>query len=464
MSTTLIPTDVAQPEAASAPVQTAHPVSDTDRLPLIDILRGVALLGILLINIPGFAMPQYYSEAFRSNSGDGNFWLYAFISVFWEGKMRALFGMVFGAGVLLFTAKKEAVGRPVTGLFYRRMFWLLVFGLIHAHLLLWEGDILYFYAICGMIIFLFRNMKARHLVWFVPVVAVLDFGIYATYYSQIRSQHIAYGEAVQARDSGAELTESQTTALTEWRELEKSIIPNREDAAENTRKMKGDYASVGSVVRPLAFRLETIYLPISIPDSVALMLFGMALLKWGFLGGKWSRRTYWRLVALGYGLGLPLVIFSFYHTTVHNPTMEAALAHMDTQPIPWVRMIYPFQRLLLVMAHASLVILIFQGGWLKSLGRRLAAVGQMAFTNYITHTIICSLVFFGYGLNYFAEMDYYQIFGVAIAIWIFQLIVSPWWLERFQFGPLEWLWRSLTYWKKQPFRRVGDLLTPATGR
>jgi uncharacterized protein len=185
------------------------------------------------------------------------------------------------------------------------------------------------------------------------------------------------------------------------------------------------------------------------------MLFGMALLKWAFLGGKWSRRSYWRLVALGYGLGLPLVAYSFYHTTVHNPTMEAALTHMDTQPVPWIRLIYPFQRLLLVMAHASLIILIFQGNGLKNLGRRFAAVGKMAFTNYITHTIICSLVFFGYGLNYFAEMPYYQIYLLALGIWIFQLILSPWWLERFQFGPLEWLWRSLTYWKAQPFRRFG---------
>lgn len=454
MTSTLIPGAVAPQEMTTPGVPTAHPVADTERLPLIDILRGVALLGILLINIPGFAMPQYYSEAFRSNPRDGNFWLHAFITVFWEGKMRALFGMVFGAGVLLFTAKKEALGRPVTGLFYRRMFWLLLFGLIHAHLLLWEGDILYFYAICGMIVFLFRNMRARHLALFVPVVAILDFGVYATYYSQIRSQHIAYGEAVVARDAGAELTGDQATALTGWRELEKSIIPNREDAAENTRKMKGDYASVAGYIRPLALDFQTKYLPISIPDSVALMLFGMALLKWGFLGGKWSRRTYWRLVALGYGLGLPLVVYSFYYTTIHNPTMEAALVHMDTQPIPWVRLIYPFQRLLLVMAHASLIILIFQGKWLGNLGRRFAAVGKMAFTNYITHTLICSLVFFGYGLNYFAEMEYYQIYVLALGIWIFQLILSPWWLDRFQFGPLEWLWRSLTYWKVQPFRRV----------
>src|SRR5262245_50983467 len=114
----------------------AMPVAEAQRVRLLDALRGVALLGILLMNIPGFAMPNYFSEAFRNDPTSANFWLNAVITVFFEGKMRALFGMVFGAGVLLFVAKKEQTGRPVTGLFYRRMFWLIVFGLIHAHLVL----------------------------------------------------------------------------------------------------------------------------------------------------------------------------------------------------------------------------------------------------------------------------------------------------------------------------------------
>src|SRR5581483_7705151 len=131
---------------AQAPTATAAaPVSEAERLRLIDALRGVALLGILLMNIPGFAMPNYYAESFKSNPRDVNFWVSAVVSVVFEGKMRALFGMIFGAGVLLFVSKKERAGRSVTGLFYRRMFWLVLFGLAHAHLILWIGDILYLY-------------------------------------------------------------------------------------------------------------------------------------------------------------------------------------------------------------------------------------------------------------------------------------------------------------------------------
>src|SRR5436190_9157307 len=153
----------------------AAPVSEAQRVKLIDALRGVALLGILLMNIPGFAMPNYFSESFRSDPTNINFWVSAVISVVFEGKMRALFGMIFGAGVLLFVAKKEQTGKSVTGLFYRRMFWLVLFGLFHAHVILWLGDILYLYGVCGMIVYLFRKVKPIYLAMGVPLVAVVGF-------------------------------------------------------------------------------------------------------------------------------------------------------------------------------------------------------------------------------------------------------------------------------------------------
>src|SRR5262245_23524105 len=174
------------------------PVTDAQRLRLIDALRGVAVLGILLMNIPGFAMPQYFSESFRNDPTSVNFWVNNVISVAFEGKMRALFGMVFGAGVLLFVLKKEQTGKPVTGLFYRRMFWLVLFGLVHAHLILWTGDILYLYGVCGMIVYLLRNVKPAYLVLGVPLVAVGDFTAGTLFYQNVRAKRIAY---VEARDA-----------------------------------------------------------------------------------------------------------------------------------------------------------------------------------------------------------------------------------------------------------------------
>lgn len=438
----------------TAPVTPIAPVAEAQRLKLIDALRGVALLGILLMNIPIFSMPQFSSEAYRNDPSNVNFWVSAVISVFFEGKMRALFGMIFGAGIVLFVTKKEQAGVPVTILFYRRMFWLVVFGLIHAHLILWMGDILYLYGICGMLVYLLRNVKPIYLVLGVPLVAVVDFSANTVFYNQIRTQRIAYVDAMKATDEKKPLTDSQEKAISDWHELEQSMMPNREIAKSNTQKMKSDYSTVAGYVRRLAFRFQTRFLIYEIWDSVALMMLGIALYRWGFLSGHWTNQSYWKVMAIGYGIGLPLVGYSFYHRFLHFPNHEASLARMELVPIEWAGLIYPFQRILLVLAHTSALILFYKANVAPRLSRSLIAVGQMAFTNYIMHSVICTLFFFGYGLNYYGEMQYYQIYFVVIAIWILQLIVSPIWLHYYLFGPLEWLWRSLTYWKLQPFRRL----------
>jgi uncharacterized protein len=438
----------------------AGPIAEAQRVRVIDALRGVALLGILMMNIPGFAMAQYSSESYRSDPTNVNFWVSAVISVVFEGKMRALFGMIFGAGVVLFVAKKEQTGKSVTWLFYRRMLWLVVFGLIHAHLILWVGDILYLYGVCGMIVYLFRNVNPRYLVLGVPLVALFDFTAGTLFYQHFRDQRIAYVSATRAADEGQPLTADQEKAIADWRETEKDLIPNREIAAENTRKMKSDYAAVASYVRPLAFKIQTIFLPIAVWDSLALMLLGLALYKWGFLTGNWANRDYWKVIVIGYGLGLPLAAYSRYHSYLHEPNLEAILQRIEQVPVEWTGLIYPFQRILLVMAHVAALVLLYKSGYLTGLFRRLEGVGQMAFTNYIMHSVICTLVFFGYGLNYYDELQYYQLFFVVLAIWALQLVVSPLWLRYFLFGPLEWLWRSLTYWRRQPFvRRDGTVPT-----
>jgi uncharacterized protein len=438
---------------AEAPPPSATPVSEGERNRLVDALRGVALLGILLINIPIFAMAEYSSEAYRNDPASVNFWVNATVHVFFEGKMRAMFGMIFGAGVLLFVLKKEKTGRSVGGLYYRRMGWLVLFGLAHAHLVLWMGDILYLYGVCGMLVYLFRNANPKYLILCVPLAAAFDFASNTLLYQYIRGHRVAYVEARAAEAEGKALSDAQTKAIAEWRELEKAMIPSREDAAENTRKMKSDYGTVAGRVRELAVIMQTLAVPVIIWDSLALMLLGVALYKWGFLTGRWSRRAYLRAMLVGYGLGLPLVAFSFHHDYLHHPNMEAAMRRMELVPVEWVKLIYPVQRILLVLAHVSALVLLYKAKVGERLWRGLEAVGQMALTNYVGQSVICTLVFYGYGLNYYAEMQLYQLYFVVLAVWAFQLVFSSWWLARFRFGPLEWLWRSLTYWKRQPLRR-----------
>ena len=157
------------------------------------------------------------------------------------------------------------------------------------------------------------------------------------------------------------------------------MIPNREDARENTRKMKSDYATVASHLGPLAWKIETIFLPIEIWDSLALDAPRSGAFSDGdFLSGRWLTRDYLRVAMIGYAIGLPLAAYSFYHSYLYSPNLETSLRRMELVPIEWVRLIYPFQRIFLVMAHVSAIILLYKSNYLKTLFRCLEAVGQMA--------------------------------------------------------------------------------------
>lgn len=426
----------------------ATPVPENERLTSVDVLRGIALLGILLMNIPYFAMPDYFSEDWKADPSTFNFWLRAFITVLFEGKMRALFSVIFGVGILLFTSKKD----KAAGLFYRRMAWLIVFGLIDSHLLLWLGDILFLYGVCGMIVFLLRKVKPLYLSLGVPLVAIIGFVAGTVFMMDVKEKRLAYNEAMKTKELGQTLSADQEKALEEWRSIEKEMIPNKQDAEENTRLMKGSYADVASYVRPRSIDFQTKYLLYSIWDPIALMLLGIALYKWGYFT-TWTNRQHRRAAILGYAIGLPLVLINFWSNTVNFPNYEATLHYLETHGINWVSLTYDFQRIFLIIAHVSLVLLIIRSGKFQGFFRSMAAVGRMAFTNYIGQTVICTLIFFGYGLNLFAELSYGQIFLVVLAVWIFQTIFSSVWLKYFHFGPLEWLWRTLTYMKKPPFKR-----------
>jgi uncharacterized protein len=429
-----------------------RPVSEQNRLLDIDVLRGVALLGILVVNIPAFAMETYFSESWRSDPSNINFWYRAVNYILFEGKMRALFSMIFGAGILLFVANK-APGWSTTRLFYIRMAWLILFGLIDAHLLLWIGDILYFYGVCGLIAYLFRKVKPVYLVLAVPIVSIVGFVDGTMSRQENRDQLLAYREAKEAQDNKHVLSKAQEKAIVDWREIEKNYYPNKEQVAEETAKYKSGYSTVASLLRPISWEVETKYLLDSVWDALALMLLGIALYKWRFLSGEWTKKQYIITAAVGYGLGLPIAIFRFWYALVHFKNVEMSIQHLADHAIYWVSLMYDFQRIFLVMGHVSVIILLLQSGVMKRLMHQLASVGRMALTNYVMQTVICTLLFFGYGFNLYAELEYYQLYFIVLSIWILQLWLSGVWLKNFHFGPLEWVWRSLTYWKTQPMRR-----------
>ena len=145
--------------------------------------------------------------------------------------------------------------------------------------------------------------------------------------------------------------------------------------------------------------------------------------------------------------------YSFWYGYRHMPDTAAFLTFLETHPINWMNLIYPIQRILLVMAHCSLLMVLWQKGVFRRLFARLRAVGQMALTNYLMQSVLCTLFFFGYGLGFYERLAFHQVYLVVFAVWVLQLAYSPIWLRHFRFGPVEWLWRRLTYWQAQPMWR-----------
>lgn len=420
----------------------------SDRVTSIDVLRGAALLGILMINISTFALPERYMETILKFPGSLNYGIACIVTVLVEGKMRAMFSLIFGAGVILFVRDKESSGKSAAKVYYRRMAWLALFGLLHAHLLLWGGDILYLYSLCGMVLYFFRNAKPVLLIAAMISVCVVEMALNTYFYNHARTQRLDYLQVETIERQGLPLTAQQQKAKEEWIEKEKEYYPDEKRITKSIEIKRSDYWTIAKDARPgMVFR-ETKIAPILMLDPLTLMFLGMALFRWGFLSGQLSSKLYrWTLIA-GYGIGLPVEIYSLMNSA-QTPNQ---VQFMETHSFNIAVYLYPLERILLMLGHVSLIVLLLEAGLLNSFFKKLAAVGRMAFSNYIIQSIICSFLFFGYGFGFFAMFEYFQLFLIVIAIWIFQLIVSPLWLTYFRFGPLEWAWRSLTYWKIQEMR------------
>jgi uncharacterized protein len=430
---------------AQIPPLRMQTASTNKRILTLDILRGIAVLGILLITIPKFALPEGYFESILQDIGSLNFKVAYFNSIVFEGKMRALFSMIFGAGVILFVSDKEKSGKSVAGLFFSRMFWLALFGLFHAHVLLSSGDILYLYALCGMILFFFRNMKPILLIGAVLAITLLEMAMNTYFYNHSHSQRMTYLEVQKVEQQGAALNDGQLKAKTEWLEKEKGYFTSTENIDKNIEIMRSEYWTVAGKMRDGLILKETKLAPFLMFDPLALMFLGMALFQWGFFSGHLHRKVYIWTLLVCYAIGFPLALYAWSNTIKFPNPVE----FIESNPYNIDIYIYPIQRIVLALGHISLVVLLIRGEVFKGLFRALGAVGKMAFTNYILQTILCSLIFFGYGLGYFASLEYYELNFIVVSIWVLQLIISPLWLKHFRFGPLEWAWRSLTYWRRQ---------------
>ena len=437
------------------------PTVKADRISSMDITRGIALCGILLMNITGFGLYNAYEDPTVNGGATGwNLRVWFINSMFFEGTMRGMFSMLFGAGILLFTSRQtEANSGTVIDLFFRRLLWMVLFGIIHCYVLLWSGEILFTYGVVGMFAFSFRHLNSKRL-----IIGAFIFLSLATLWNvkdhfTTKSLYEQATTATAKKERKESLTKEEAEAIKGWEEVVGERKPNQAKVAENIDAMHQGYFSILMHKGPENQFMQTVFLyRIAFFDTLAMMLLGMAFLKLGILKAAKSNRFYALLAITGYAIG---VTVNYYETDLILTNQFSILSFGESF------ITYNVGRVANTCAHIGLIMLFIKSAWLPFLQKALAAVGQMAFSNYIMQSLICNFIFLGYGLGKYGMLQRYELYYVVFAVWILQLIVSPIWLKYFRFGPLEWVWRSLTYWEKQPFKReesiVHNAVLPVSG-
>ncbi len=583
-----------------------EPVSEKERVKTIDLLRGFALLGILMMNILSFAWTQgaygsanqmYYAldsigevpkvdkdkkepelteeqkkakekepkptyalgeVRIAAVDSDADRWEYTFVTLLMNNKMRTLFSMLFGAGVLLMAEHSRGKKISPAWLHYRRMFWMLLMGAFHTYFV-WEGDILFGYAAIGLVIYPLgwfgpRMLMAMGLGLLLFPIAIASMAPPITQFMRERGREVAkrveyaremkkaqiaelektYGISLApekapeiAKDKAeggaatqeapaktADTSEKKAEGKAEGKTAAKAKEPaSKETKADAAEVPKGTSEAAGAkddsaapestdTAKPEAKPATDDYVP-PFPDSIYLMAFennergrkegqhpefvtrairthrsqdyfqwfkdriwgqfqqhigifflgflilgwpmliGMSLMKMGYFEGKWSIKAYGRWAAFLYLVGVPAEWYCL-------------MLGLDprTNTFAWqVRTLFPletFATLTLTLANASLLLWLYKTGRINWIAWRLEAVGRMALSNYLFHSVFFTLLFSSIGPGWFGALPRIQLAGLVLAMWAFQLLMSPVWLHFFRFGPIEWVWRSLTYWKFQP--------------
>jgi uncharacterized protein len=405
---------------ASPPV--IGPVLDQERIEAIDILRGVAILGILAVNMRGFSLPEGLpAHQLWPNMVDGT--VERLIFFFAQEKFKTLFSFLFGLGLAVQMMRAEARGASFLPLYLRRLCVLWLIGVAHF-LLLWDGDILHDYAADGLILLLFgrRSLKTL-LVWagIFLCIPLLFFGI-TTYYSITRQVNpqlmkwISFEDPAEDQESIDETRRIYSrgsyveTITFRARELPEDLLPETDDAYILTVFLLGLYAGRRGIFRDVSAHLPFI----------------RRVQGWGLMIGVAGNAAF----AVG---------GSF------DPSPTSVMQNVG-------RMCLLFAAPAMSFFYASTIILLTQGeAWRRWLAP-LAAVGRMALSNYLLQSLICTTIFYSYGLALFCKVRPSLGLLLTIIIFLIQIPLSVWWLRRFQFGPIEWLWRSLTYWQRQPMR------------
>jgi uncharacterized protein len=424
----------------------AAPVTAAERFGSIDRLRGVAILGILVMNIYAFAMPfaAYVNPLRMGGTEVYNISTWFLTHVFFDQKFMSIFAMLFGAGAVLMSERAESRGAKPARFYYRRQFWLVIIGAVHAYFI-WVGDILFAYALIGMLVYPLRRKRPRTLIIIacvmLPMPLLLNFG--NAYQTEQMMQQVAEIEASLAE--GKEADEEQQQLLEQWEQTRTFMFPTDEDLRKDVEAYRGSYPDIvvhrAPTVAMIQFFMVVIF---GIWRIGALMLIGMALMKLKVFTAERSADFYRRFMLAGYVCGLPLTVFSAIDLQAHGFDQLYAMRFGGIANY--------VGSILVAFGHIGLIMWLTRTNAVRGLLDRFAAVGRMALSNYLAHSIILTTVFYGYGLGLYGSVPRFLQMGFVAAVIVLQLLWSKWWLERYRFGPVEWLWRSLTYGQRQPMR------------
>jgi len=383
------------------------------------------LLGILPVNMIAFAhvFAAYSNPSLVAGFEGLDLIVWAVTQFVFEGKMITLFSILFGAGLFLQVTRSEArLGRVGSArwLYFRRLLWLFVFGMLHAYFL-WYGDVLAYYAVIGFLVYALRRLRPR---WLLVIAAVL-----------FCAGSLILGSVVLlVRDPAVH------------RKIERGYSPTAEAMRKEEQQVRGDsflHLAARRAGQTLGMQIQLL-LFFGLWRITALMLLGVALVKLDVLTARRSVEVYLALVVAGFAVGVPLTGVS---------TMEAAQPfNLQRYFVDFATSEY-FGTLVQALGYLGGVMAMVKLNWLPAAQRCLAAVGRMALTNYVSQSLICCFIFNGWGLAQFGLWSRSQQALLVLSIWVFQLVFSALWLRNFRFGPMEWLWRTLTYLRFQPFRR-----------
>ena len=389
------------------------------RINQLDVMRGFALLGILIMNIISFGLPQahYFNPHAEGPLHGWNRGALVFSELFANEKFMGLFSLLFGASVVLFTDKVEEKGRSALAFHMRRNGWLLVFGLLHAYLL-WVGDILVTYALCSVWLFFVRKWSARSLIIASGVSLLLLLLVDA-----LMGLSVPYW-------TGEDLTEFAAF----W-------TPGSATIAEEVASMRGSWSDQMTIRVPGALAMQTEYLPMLALRATAMMLLGMGLYKAGVLNGSRGQRWNGGLAIIGMAVGVAITGWGFHFSEAREWSMNVFFNGSLFRSLGMV---------FLVIGYVGGILWLCGGAKREWLERWLAPLGRMALTNYLAQTVICTTLMYGHGFGMFGSLGRAQLWFVVLPIWCVQIIASKWWMDRFAFGPIEWAWRTLTHWRIQP--------------